>query len=384
MIGNAEAKKCCGCGACASVCPQKCISFKSDGEGFLYPSVDEKICVGCDRCDRVCPFVGTPKKNGVPKTFAVFNPNESIRRSSSSGGVFDSLAKAVIANGGVVFGAAFVGSFDVRHISAETVEEAERLRLSKYVQSDTRGILEEVKSFLEQGRQVLFSGTPCQVSGIKKGLGKDFPNLLTVDLACHSVPSPEVWRKYLAYIEKKYSSAPVSVNFRNKASGWKKSSVEIVFENGKALRKNIYEDLYMKAFLRNLSLRPSCYDCPFKGIEREADLTLADFWGIENVCPEMDDDCGTSLVLVNSEKGRKVFDEISSSLRTVETDAKASVKYNSAVTSSVVCPENREEFFRILNAYGFGGKMKSFFADPYPLRIKKFLKRILRAVKGKH
>lgn len=383
MIRAVDSEKCCGCGACASVCPEKCITFAADGEDFLCPSVDAKKCVGCNACERVCPMLSEPEKNTAVRAFAVINTDKEVRMKSSSGGVFGLLAEYVLAHGGAVFGAAFDKDFAVRHICALNADELPLLFGSKYVQSDTTGLFETVKQFLDSDRQVLFSGTPCQVSGLKKSLGKNYPNLLTVELVCHGVPSPAAWQKYLDFTKKKYSAEPCSVNFRSKVSGWKKFSVEILFKNGKTMREGVADNLYMKAFLRNLSLRPSCYNCPFKGLERVSDITLADFWGVEHVCPNMDDGLGTSLVLVNSKRGLSSFEKLGSRVRVTETDASEAVKYNSAAVKSVARPENRDEFFRILQCCGFGKEMHRFLAEPFSVRLKKSLKKAVKSVIGK-
>lgn len=383
MIGIIDSEKCCGCGACASVCPKNCISFAADGEGFLYPSVDEKNCVGCNACERACPMLSEPEKNTAVRACAVINRDKETRLNSSSGGVFGLLSEDVLSNGGAVFGAAFDESFAVRHICAHTADELPLLQGSKYVQSNTTGLFETVKQLLDSDRQVLFSGTPCQVAGLKKSLGKNYPNLLTVDLVCHGVPSPAAWQTYLAFTNKKYSAEPVFVNFRSKVSGWKNYSVEMKFKNGKTMRECVADNLYMKAFLCNLSLRPSCYNCPFKGLERVSDITLADFWGVEHVCPEMNDGLGTSLVLVNSNSGFSAFEKLGSRIRVAETDVSEAVKYNSAAIKSVARPEGRDEFFRILQCGGFGKEMHRFLAEPFSVRLKKSLKKTVKAVIGK-
>lgn len=383
MIRTVDSEKCCGCGACASVCPEKCITFVADSEGFLYPSVDEKDCVGCNACERACPMLSAPEKNTVVRACAAINNDKGARLKSSSGGVFGLLAEDVVSNGGAVFGAAFDESFAVRHICVHTADELPLLRGSKYVQSNTTELFENVKILLDSDRQVLFSGTPCQVAGLKKSLGKNYPNLLTVDIVCHGVPSPVAWQRYLDFARKKYSAEPCSVNFRSKVSGWKNYSFEIQFKNGKTMREGVADNLYMRAFLRNLSLRPSCYNCPFKGLERVSDITLADFWGVEHVCPDMNDGLGTSLVLVNSKRGLSAFEKLGSHIRVAETDVSEAVKYNSAAIKSVARPENRKEFFRILQNSGFGKDMNRFLAEPFSVRLKKSLKKTVKAVIGK-
>mgnify|MGYP000534243075 CR=1 FL=1 len=378
----APRERCTGCAACCNGCPKGAIRMVPDREGFLYPQVTDG-CVQCGHCTHICPVLKQREPRTEPAAFIVWNGDEAVRRNSTAGGAFSALAEYVLEGGGVVFGAAFDKDFAVRHICAPNAGELPLLFGSKYVQSDTTGLFETVKQFLDSDRQVLFSGTPCQVAGLKKSLGKNYPNLLTVDLVCHGVPSPAAWQKYLDFTKKKYSAEPCSVNFRSKVSGWKKYSVEILFKNGKTMREGVADNLYMKAFLRNLSLRPSCYNCPFKGLERVSDITLADFWGVEHVCPDLDDGLGTSLVLVNSKRGLSSFEKLGSRVRVAETAVSEAVKYNSAAVKSVARPENRDEFFRILQCGGFGKEMHRFLAEPFSVRLKKSLKKAVKAVIGK-
>lgn len=304
-------EKCTGCTACSQACPKNCITMRSDGEGFVYPIVDEMRCVECGRCEMVCPVLHHDGGKAPQRVLAEKNKNEKIRSTSSSGGAFYELARDFIKNGGVVYGCALDENMVARHVCAESLAELEKLKNSKYVQSDMGNTMSQVRQRLLAGQQVLFSGTPCQIAGLCNYLGKDYDNLFVVDLLCHGVPSPKLFAEYLDYLKEQYNgSKPISVNFRNKQRGWKRLYMEVKFDNGK--RHYIYSgyDRYESMFLNNLSLRPSCYECKFTKIERYGDITLGDFWGIGKKYPQWDDDKGISVVLLNTQKGVATYDRI--------------------------------------------------------------------------
>lgn len=303
-------EKCSGCTACSQICPKNCITMKPDAEGFVYPVLDESICIDCGRCQSVCPVRNHSGGNAPEKVLAEKNRNESIRSSSSSGGVFYELSKKFIQEGGVVYGCALDEAMVARHICVERVEELEKLKSSKYVQSDMGNVLCDVRSRLLAGQRVLFSGTPCQTAGLHNYLGKDYENLLVVDVLCHGVPSPRLFADYLDLLGQQYGGKPVSVNFRNKLRGWKRLYMEVKFDNGK--RHYIYSgyDRYESMFLNNMSLRPSCYECKFTKTERYGDITLGDFWGIGRKHPQWDDDRGISLVMLNTPRGTAAYEGI--------------------------------------------------------------------------
>lgn len=310
-ISITSAEECTGCTACSQVCPMKCISMKIDEEGFIYPTVDEAVCVECGRCKCVCPVLHHDGGNAPKKVLAEKNKDERIRRTSSSGGVFYEVAKQFIQNGGVVYGCAFDENMVARHICVKTIEGLEKLKSSKYVQSDMGNTMSEIKRRLLQGEKVLFSGTPCQIAGLQNFLSKDYENLLLIDIFCHGVPSPTLFADYLDYLSKQYDGGkPISVNFRNKQRGWKRLYMEVCFDNGK--RHYIYSgyDRYEGMFLHNLSLRPSCYECKFTKSERFGDITLGDFWGIGKKYPQWDDDRGISVVMLNTDKGVDAYEQI--------------------------------------------------------------------------
>ena len=354
MIKITDKHKCCGCTACVNVCPKNCISMSADREGFLYPVVDFVKCIDCGLCEQVCPVLRPVKNETEPLVYAAVNNDESVRLQSSSGGIFTLLAESVLDRGGIVFGACFDQNWNVVHDYTETKEGLAKFRGSKYVQSHVGNCFIQVKTFLDSGREVLFSGTPCQVAGLKNYLRKPYSNLFTVDLVCHGVPSPEVWKKYLqetvsrAYgIKKKkvvnFGDYISDISFRAKDKGWKNFTVKIIFRNGKIEMMPFFENPYMKAFLSNLSLRPSCYACPVKLHHVQSDISLADFWGVNEINPELDDDKGCGLVLINCVEKHWLIDRRNCYFAQHNLDE--IIPFNLCIVHSVKEPANRKFFF---------------------------------------
>lgn len=380
MISIEEKNKCCGCGACFNACPTKAISMKEDEEGFDYPQVEEKKCIGCGLCEKCCPILyekGYSKSK--PKAYACFNRDDDIRLKSSSGGIFSILADKVVETGGIVFGAGYDENFNVIHQSVKAKEKIENLRRSKYVQSNTQKTFIETKEALENGEVVLYTGTPCQIEGLKLFLKKDYENLLTQDIICHGVPSPKVWKKYLEFRKIKDKQEPINVNFRNKNTGWKLLNLVIKYQDGE-FQQSADKNSYMQAFLKNTSLRESCYNCHFKKIDRVSDITLADFWGVENIIPEMDDNKGTSLMIIHSKKGNEWFEKIKYNIKYQEVDLEEAIKYNPSIVESAKMDKNRKKFFEKLDKENdFDVLVKKFSYKPN--LIKKILKKILRVLR---
>ncbi len=354
MLKITDKAKCTGCFACKNACPKNCIDLKQDCEGFLYPEVRESECIKCGKCVSVCPV--TDERDEMkfdPVAYAAYSKDDALRRSSSSGGIFGELSKAIIEDGGVVFGAAFDESFDVKHISAETEEELERLKGSKYVQSSIGDCYTQVRRYLEDRREVLFSGTPCQAEGLLSYLGKEYENLYVADFICHGVPSPAIWDDYKRKLRKKGGAAIKSINFREKSDGWKGYKLCVEYENDKKVRIPSHKNAYSKAFLKNWSLRPSCYDCPFKGKQKRSDITLADCWGVENFCAEMYEKSGVSAVVLNSEKAKELFGRIKGDIVFKEIDKNFIRKYNSSIEKSAKMPQKRADFMKAFSEKGF-------------------------------
>lgn len=353
MVIITQKQSCSGCHSCTNACPKHCITMVEDNEGFLYPEVDKTKCIDCGLCEKVCPIINKIEITHAqtPTAYACMNKNENIRLESSSGGVFTLLAENVISNGGVVFGAGFDDELNLVHSYTDTIEGLCKFRGSKYLQSKIGETYKQAKDFLGKGVQVLFSGTPCQIGGLISYIGKEYDNLLCIDIICHGVPSPKVFKKYKVELENQYSAKAQRIAFRRKDCGWKLYSVSLLFDNDTEYMKNLKQDIYMRGFLQDLYLRPSCYNCNFKTLNRQSDITIADFWGIEYVLPELNDDKGTSLVLVNSNKGQTIFENLQDKMITKQVDVDEAIKYNPSAIKSVHCNSNRNKFFKSLNSY---------------------------------
>ena len=384
MINIQHKSDCCGCSACVQSCPKQCISLHEDEEGFLYPKVDIDTCIDCGLCEKVCPILHQAEERIPLEVFAAKNPNEQIRMESSSGGIFTQLAEQVIDTGGVVFGVKWNEHFEAVHTYTETKEGLAAFRGSKYVQSQVGDTFKQAEQFLKQGRQVLYSGTPCQIAALKLFLRKEYENLLAVDFICHGTPSPGVFRWYLSEefaqeaarkSGKKIqfrSSLPIpsiakadvlaikqgfeikDIRFRDKRVGWKKFSFVLSLKklskatdegekNSVSLSYTLDKHAFMRGFLRNLYLRPSCYACPSKSGKSGTDITLGDYWGIEGLMPEIDDDRGISALTINTEKGRQALYQITTELYPVPYDNLCTK--NRSLVHSVKTPVNRALFF---------------------------------------
>lgn len=359
MIKVGDKSQCCGCEACRSVCPMICISMKADKEGFLYPEVDLSQCIDCKLCEKVCPVLHPAFLDRKSKVFAGINNDIKIRLQSSSGGIFTLLAEQILRKGGIVFGACFDEQWNVVHSYTDTIEGLARFRGSKYVQSSIGDSFLQAKKFLDKGREVLFSGTPCQIAGLKNFLRKPYQNLLTVDVVCHGVPSPKVWRSYLyksasnAYHIKKRDSSfsfvdkITNISFRSKENGWKAYCVKIEYQNGEKDVTSFYNNIYMNVFLSNLSLRPSCYACPTKLHYAQSDITLADFWGVDQLHPEIDDDKGCGLILVHNDYVLTLLQNLDCQLQDQKLDEV--IVYNPNIVHSVKQSVNRDFFYMVLD-----------------------------------
>lgn len=345
MLSLSCKSQCCGCTACVSACPKQCIRMAEDKEGFLYPQIDTTDCVDCGLCEKVCPVLHPVQAKERTAVFAAVNNNSEVRMQSSSGGIFTLLAEQTIQKGGVVFGACFDKEWNVVHRYTETLGGLSVFRGSKYVQSDMGTSFQDAKRFLDQGREVLFSGTPCQIAGLKNYLRKSYSTLLTVEVACHGVPSPKVWSSYLS--DKKNINY---INFRSKCKGWK--GYHMILEYGGC--KEVIpsgENLYMNAFLSDLSVRPSCFACPAKIKHSQSDVLIADFWGIDQIQPEIDDDKGCSLVMVNNSEILPLLYQLDCHLYPQSFDS--AIKYNRAIVESFHQPVNRKFFFALLRRCSF-------------------------------
>jgi|SRR5690554_252979 len=381
---------CSGCSACANICPQNAISMQPSSEGFLTPIVDNDLCTKCGLCVKVCPVINLVKNDSVkePEAFAVKNINEEIRLKSSSGGVFTALAQQVISNKGVVFGAALDEDLNLLHIGVDTLEDLNKLQGSKYFQSQIGETYKQVKSLLRDGREVLYSGTPCQIAGLYAFmLNKSYPNLTTVDIICHGVPSPKLFKKYRKEIEEKHKGILKNISFRKKTKGWKLYSVSKNIEinsNGIPLKKEVSEtlreDVFMRLFLRDICLRESCHHCAYSKFPRIADITLADYWGVQDIHPEFDDDKGVSLVLINSKVGGVLWKKTQESLDVIPTNLHKAIQYNPSVQTSCKPHPKRKMFFENLDKKSLEDLVKLY--CPKPNVLKRVTKKLFRKLKN--
>lgn len=356
---------CTGCHACINICPAKCITMKKSETGFLTPEIDISPCINCRQCEKVCPVIHIPEISKQTVAYAMKNRSQNERSRSTSGGVFPLFAEYVLAREGVVFGAAYDADFLVRHIKVCERKDLSLLQGAKYVQSTIGTSFIEVKRELVSGRLVLFSGTPCQCAGLKSFLGKPYENLITVDLICHGVPSPKVWQAYVDYRSQEENEGirPFRINMRSKASGWSHYgySTEFDYGNGNLSQIANGHDLFMKAFVGNICLRLSCSDCRMKGVERCADVTLGDYWGIWNQHPEFDDNKGTSVVFIHSQKGREILERLSDKIDYLRVDVQDAYRENGSLVNSSPVHPDRNEFLSQVTADNFENLIKKYF-----------------------
>lgn len=376
MIRISDKSKCTGCTACVTSCPVQCIVMRRDREGFDYPVANPDICIGCGRCESVCPVIN-PLEPVKPIAAYAAKVSEYVLQ-SSSGGVFPYLAADVISKGGIVFGAVMNPDLTVGHSEAETMDEVERMRGSKYVQSDLYSVFDDVRTYLAEGRKVLFTGTPCQIAGLNSFLGSRSNDLLTVEVACHGVPGPGLWERYLDSLSRRYKGRITEVFFRDKSHGWMHYEFAVANEAGRFARPYM-DDPYMALFVQNMTLRPSCYSCTARGGRSCSDITLADMWTVSRLAAEMDDDKGTSLVVANTRKGLDALH----GLGRVEVPFDEASCGNSGFAAQVQVPQRREEFFAgYLSAKDLQSFMKGFVVRrPFHVRMYRTVRSVLSRLK---
>lgn len=370
-----EKEKCCGCSACYSICPKNCIEMVGDSLGFLYPVIHESSCVQCGLCEMVCPAIHKGNKESTPFAWGGHVRSDELRAKSSSGGMFSLFAESVLSKGGVVFGAALSENCDqVNHIKIESITQLERLRGSKYVQSSICNTYIETKEALESGKEVLFSGTPCQIQGLKLFLRKEYENLLTIEIICHGTPSPNIFKKYIEYMKNKLGSPIKNVFFRDEVGGGT-LVMKILAYNGSVYREDKYTDFYYRLFLSNTCLRESCYNCPSRGLYTRADITLGDFWGVENVAPDLIDGKGLSLVVVHTSKGKQLFDSLLDKCVGHDVGFEKAIQGNPAFFESYQRPSQRSTIGDNINKLKFE-KLVSRYTESKKEKIIIILKRL--------
>ena len=378
MITITDKLQCCGCSACAQRCPKQCISMQIDNEGFLYPQVDISKCVDCHLCEKVCPVINQYEARTPLNVYAAKNSDDEVRNQSSSGGIFTLLAEQTIKDGGVVFGACWDKDWNVKHDYAECLDDLAKFRSSKYLQSVIGDTYIKAEQFLKASRKVMFTGTPCQIAGLKHFLRKEYDNLLTVEVICHSVPSPGVWQQYLTtrlHTLKWEKSDIRNISFRDKKTGWKTYSFVIENKDGNSFFELSSKNAFMRGFLADLYTRPSCHACPAKQLRSGSDITLGDFWGIESLMPEIDDDKGVSAIIVNSDKGKQVLHNINVEVHEVQYDELTT--RNPALVKSFPKTPKRTEFFKD-DGFTFEEKVKRLAKKPFSMKTLAY--RIVRKI----
>lgn len=339
MPNLANISECVGCTACMNVCPKNCIQMQKDLNGFLYPEINTDKCINCFQCENVCPILNNVEiLNESPDAYAAFSLNDNIRKESSSGGIFSEIAKIIIEKNGVIYGAAYNKNFEVYHCKINKIDELNKLRGAKYSESILGYCFSNIQENLKSGQYVLFSGTPCQIAGLKSFLKKDYDTLFCVDFVCHGIPSPIAWKSYIKYRTEIDSNGeyPCNINLRSKETGWSNYQYSNVFQykNGYQHAELSTDSLYMKLFVNDYISRESCENCKFKGYDRVSDFTLGDFWGVWDIVPEMDDNKGTSVVLIHSEKAKSLWKIIKPNVKFQSVTINQTAEQNQSMCNS--------------------------------------------------
>ena len=381
MIEIKNKENCSGCSACYNICPKNAITMKADNEGFEYPEIDKEKCINCGLCEKVCPILKKQINENKPKAYAVYIKSDKIRKESTSGGIFTAIAEKIIDMNGVIFGAKFNDNFEVVHSYIEKKEDLNQFRGSKYVQSKILDTYRKAKEFLEQDRYVLYTGTPCQINGLKSFLKKDYEKLYCIELFCKGAPSPLVWKKY---VDMKGKENIKSIYFREKTYGFKSTTMSIYYKNTKSYHNGHESDPMLGLFVKEMISRPSCYKCEFKGINRISDFSIGDFWKVGQLVNEfnIEENKGVSLVLTNNDKAEKLLKSIDKNIEKKEVDLDDALKLNggahkSALLSSRKPNEKRESFFKDLNSLDFKSVVKKYHPQTFKSKTKAMLKPIL-------
>lgn len=370
-------ENCCGCTACKNICPVNAIEMKEDKEGFLYPIVNEEKCIKCELCKKVCPVLNIKNETKEQHAYIFQNANDDVRRQSTSGGAFSAIAEKIIDKNGIVYGVIFDKDFNVIHKGIENKEELYKFRNSKYVQSNLKDIFKEVKENLEKDRLVCFSGTSCQIEGLKNFLGKKYDKLLLVDVVCRAVPSPLIWKKYLK-LKTQENKDIDKIYFRDKLYGYKYSNFSIYnSQNNLIYHNGVESDPYLRAFFSNICDRPSCYNCKFKKLNRESDITLWDCFNVEKYNPKLDDDKGTTRILTNTVKGKRFVEEIGITHNLEEIDVEIATENFLAMFQSVKYNSERSDFFEDVGKLEGKELFTKYFSDNITVKSERVIRKLL-------
>jgi coenzyme F420-reducing hydrogenase beta subunit len=378
MLIYERKEECCGCTACMSICPKQAITMIADEEGFLYPDVNQELCIECDLCKQVCPFSDKYRISGnydQPLVYAVKHKDDNVRMNSSSGGMFTAISDYIIDIDGVIYGAAFDENIVVRHQKAWTEEERNKFRGSKYVQSNLIGVFEDTKNELKKGRTVLFTGTPCQNAGLHSYLNKNYENLYLCDIVCHGTPSPLIFKNYIKYCECKHNNSITEYYWRFKGNGWHSHTEKAVYADGKEDSTSLLSQSYKELFYSHVTLRPACHNCKFCNFSRPSDITIADFWGVEKSMPDFDDNIGTSLVLINSSKGKELFNNIRKDLYYQKSNTTDCLQPNLHTPS--LASSKRDQFWKDYRDKGFEYVLKKYTGYGFVGQSKKAAAKVL-------
>ena len=364
LLTNNE-NECSGCTACECACPVQAINMVENSEGFLFPKINYDICTKCHICEKICPFESPRYTNNLtPNVFAAYNKKNAERQKSSSGGLFYIIAEYVISQNGIVYGSIMDSDLQVFHHKATTIADLSALRGSKYVQSNLKQSFKEIKQYLLQDIFVYFTGTPCQVAGLKAYLRKDYSNLITSDLICHGVPSQKIFNQYIDCLSKKYDSKIIEYHFRDNKK-WNGCEIFSYRTKNDIIKKVVnpgyFSSPYLYSFMYSLILRESCYECKYSCLPRQSDITLADFWGAQVFFKNIDRSKGVSLVLINTEKGLNIWNKIKNNVKYYISDLESAGKYNHNLINQTKRPKLRNSIFSELNKYGYARTAKLYF-----------------------
>lgn len=365
MINNIKKEQCTGCKMCSDVCPVDAITYPLDKEGFWYPDVDYSKCIKCQNCIKSCPsLTKIDFKKNKPEVYSGWINNTDIRLKSTSGGMYYAMASYFINSRGYIVGSRYTDNYKgAKHIYSNTIEGLNQVMGSKYFQSDAKGIYLTVKKLLEEGKKVLFCGTPCQGGALQSFLKKDYNNLVIADFICRGVNSPMVFKSYMEELENEYNSEIEFVHLKNKKNGWTSLATLVKFKNGSEYYKDKNNDLWVKGFIKgNLYMRPSCHNCKYKKLPRIADITIGDFWGIQGA-DSKDMFNGISVIMVNSEKGKSLITSIKDSITLEEQSLESAIKGNPCILTSAQEGTERNRFFKLLEKYPFTTAVQMCFTD---------------------
>lgn len=388
-----EKGKCCCCAACMNICPTQAITINSDADGFEFPEIDHDLCIECGLCNKVCDFQNDNINGNPPiSTYVAINKDKNMLMSSASGGVFGALASLVLEKNGVVYGCAYNANMEPEHICTDNLLGVKKIQGSKYVQSNINTTYVEAKEHLKNDRWVLFTGTPCQIAGLKSFLGKDHNKLITADIICHGVPNAEFFKGYINYLEDKLKGKVIDLKFRDKSKGWGLLAKVIYEKSGTVKRKFIFpiDSYYYKYFLDGTIYRESCYECKYANSDRVGDFTMGDYWGVEKAHPEIKTKKGVSVLLVNSYKGMALLKDLSSYIDLVQSDFEKARINNDQLNHPTPKNDKREELFRMWNGGGYREIADDYYAKNkkrilwfkskmlIPKSIKKYIKKLIR------